>query len=388
MLSRRVPHLAEPNPWALRLAERRAAGVPLLDLTEANPTRVGLGGARAGDLAALAAAPGLEYRPDPRGSLAARRAVADYLRARGAAVGPEHVVLTASTSEGYAHAFRLLADPGECVLVPAPSYPLFEPLAAAEGVRVRPYPLAWDGRWSLDAGALEQAAAEPGARAVVVVQPNHPTGSCLDPDEIRVMERVCGSRGLAIVSDEVFVDFAWDPARRLPSLVGERSVLTLAMGGLSKTCGMPQMKAGWMVACGPPAARAAALRGLEWLADLFLSVSGPVDAALPRLLEARHDFQARVRARLAAAIATLRESLARRPELTWLAGEGGWTAVLRLPARRSGEAWALALLERDVVVHPGHFYDLEGEAYLVVSLIVEPAVLAEGLARLEALLDD
>jgi aspartate/methionine/tyrosine aminotransferase len=270
------------------------------------------------------------------------------------------------------------------VLVPAPSYPLFEPLASAEGVRAGTYRIAWDGRWHLDLGSLEASAAA-GARAVVVVQPNHPTGSCLTPAELAALEEVCARDGMALVSDEVFRDFAWGRPGPLPGLAGPRRVPTFVLGGLSKTCGMPQMKAGWIAVSGPPRARAEALRGLEWLADLFLTVSGPVQAALPRLLEARHAFRARVRARLAANLATLRTAVARRPEWTWLAGEGGWVAVLRLPGPRDDEAWALALLEAGVVVHPGHFYDLEGGAFAVISLIVEPADLAAGLDRIAAL---
>ncbi len=387
MLSRRVPHDHEPNAWARLLAERRAAGAPLLDLSEANPTAVGLGGAGLQELAALADPAALRYQPDPRGSLAARAAVSAYLAARGLQAPPEDIVLTASTSEGYAHLFRLLADPGERVLVPAPSYPLFAPLALAEGVEVRPYRVAWDGRWHVDLGALEAVAGAARARALVVVQPNHPTGSCLDAEERAAVVALAERHHLALVGDEVFGDFAWGDTP-LPSLVGEQRVPTFVMSGLSKVCGMPQMKAGWIVASGPERARGEALRGLEWLADLFLSVSGPVQAALPRLLESRQAFQARARARIATNLGALRALLVRRPVLTWLAGDGGWAAVLRLPGTRGEEEWTLELLRRDVVVHPGHFYDFEGEAYAVVSLIVEPGTFAAGLARLESLLDD
>ena len=391
MLSSRVPHDAPPNAWARRLAARRAAGAALLDLTETNPTRVGLGGADAAALQALAIPAAADYQPDPRGTRTAREAVVGYYRDRGLAVDADEVVLTASTSEAYAHLFRLLAEPGEAFLVPAPSYPLFEPLAQLEGVRLRPYRLAWDGGWHLDPGSLEEAMA-PGGRAMIVVQPNHPTGSCLSADELAQAEALCARQGMALISDEVFGDFPWAPAGApgrslapLPSLLGPRRVPTFVLSGLSKVCGMPQLKLGWIAVAGPKPGRAEALRGLEWIADLFLSVGTPVQVALPSLLAGRHAWQARVRERVAGNLARLRETVARRPALELLETAGGWVAVVRVPRWRGEEAWTLELLRRGVVVHPGHFYDFDQEAYLVMSLIVPGAVWAEGLGHIETL---
>lgn len=395
MLSRRVPHDATLNPWSRFLAERRAAGAALVDLTEANPTRVGLGGAGPDELAALAAPEAAHYEPDPRGACTARAAVAGYYRERGLEVDPEAIVLTAGTSEAYAHLFRLLADPGESFLVPAPSYPLFEPIAALEGVRLARYRLTWDGGWHLDLGSLEAAMGQ-GTRGMVLVQPNHPTGSCLAADELEAAERLCERHGVPIVSDEVFGDFPWSTRaaaprrgavrdRGLPSLLGERRVPTFVLSGLSKVCGMPQLKLAWVAVAGPAPARAEALRGLEWIADLFLSVATPVQAALPRLLAGRHPWQASVRERIAANLAQVRGAIARQPQLDLLGGAGGWVAVLRVPRRRSDEEWALELLRRGVMVHPGQFYDCEDEALLVVSLIVPPEAFARGLAAIEAL---
>lgn len=383
MLSRRLPHDLEPNAWARFLEECRAGGTRLLDLTETNPTRAGLGGAGAEELAALAQAGSARYEPDARGSRAARESVAGYYADRGAAVPPEHIVLTASTSESYAHLFRLLADPGGVFLVPSPSYPLFEPLAALEGVRLRPYRLAYDGDWHLDRHSLETAFAGD-VRGVIVVQPNHPTGSCLDAEERALLETLCERHGAAIVADEVFGDFP-RPGRDapLPSFAGGSRVPTFVLSGLSKVCGMPQMKLGWIAAGGPAAAREEALRGLEWIADLFLSVSTPVQVALPTLLAAREAFQRRLRARLAANLARLDALIARRPELQVLPAEGGWAAVLRVPRQRSEEEWALGLIARGVVVHPGHFYDIAGEGYLVLSLLPEPAVFDAAVGRIE-----
>jgi alanine-synthesizing transaminase len=385
MLSRRVPHDLEPTPWARLLAERKRSGEPILDLTEANPTHVGLGGAGEAELAALSDPAAARYDPDPRGSGAARRAVAGYYAARGLHVDPEHIVLTASTSEAYAHLFRLLTDPGEGFVAPAPGYPLFDPLAAAEGVSLGFYRLAHDGAWRLDRGSLERAF-ERGARGVIVVQPNHPTGSLLDAEEIGHIEALCERHGAAIVSDEVFGDYPLPPAAgTLPSLVSATRVPTFVLSGLSKVCGMPGMKLSWIVAAGPEGARVPSLAGLEWIADLFLSVSAPVQAALPRLLEARHAFQARVRARIAENLAALHAEIARTPALSWLPATGGWSAVLRVPRGRGEEDWALELLRRGVIVHPGHFYDFEGEAHLVLSLVVETADFAEGLRRIARL---
>lgn len=389
MLSRRLPALDDPNAWFERLAARRASGARLFDLAEANPTAVGLSGFGRDALAALAHDEAARYVPDARGAPAAREAIARDYAARGITVAPDHLVLTSGTSEAYAHLFRLLCDPGDQVLVPRPSYPLFEPIARLEGVRVAPYRLEWEGRWRLDRESLERAAAA-GGRAVVVVQPNHPTGSCLDGDERRFLDALCARHGLAIVSDEVFGDFPWPGSAEahLPSLLASAVVPTFALAGLSKWCGLPQLKLSWIAAAGPEPERAAALRGLEWIADLFLSVSSPVQLALPRLLAEGPPFRAALRARLAGNLERLRNLVARRPELELREAAGGWVAVLRMPGRRSDEEWALELLRRDVVVHPGHFYDFEEPWYLVLSLIVEEAVFTEGLDRLEATLDD
>lgn len=386
MLSRRIPAGPAPNAWSLALESARASGRPLLDLTESNPTRAGLS-PRDEDLFAALAGPGARrYDPDPRGGLAARAAVAAELSREGREVPPEDVLLTSGTSESYQLLFKLLANPGERVATPAPSYPLFEPLARAEGLAVEPWRLAWTGRWEMDPGSVDRALAA-GARALVVVQPNHPTGSCLATAELAALEARCASHGAALVSDEVFGGFPWPPAEGpLPGLLDAgREVPTFVLGGLSKSCGLPQVKVGWIVLGGPAPARDVARRGLEWLADLTLTVGGPAQAALPRLLAAGPAFRARVRARLADNLGALRALCARRPEIGLREAEGGWSAILRLPLARSGEDWAIALLGRGVIAHPGHFYDLEGEAFLVSSLIPEPAAFAEGLARIEDL---
>jgi aspartate/methionine/tyrosine aminotransferase len=377
---------------ARRLAELRAAGTELLDLTESNPTRTGLSAIGPAERAALEAAhaAALErpYEPDPRGLRAAREAVAGHYAARSLVADPEHIVLTTGTSESYAHLFRLLADPGDTVLVPAPSYPLFEPLATLEGVRVRRYALAYDGRWHVDLDSLEHGVAA-GAKAVIVVQPNHPTGSCLVDHELATLEELCVRHDAAVIADEVFGDFAWaGRGRGLPSLMGERRAQTFVLSGLSKVCGLPQLKLGWIWAGGPAAERDRSLGALEWIADLFLSVGTPVQLALPALLEGRHAFRRRTLERVIANCGVLLEVAARRPELSVLEPEGGWVACVRLPARRAEEEWTLALLDRGVIVHPGHFYDFQFGPVIVLSLIVQPGVFARGLEPLETLLGE
>ena len=395
MLSRRIPRLAEPNAWSRSLSARRGEGGPLLDLTEANPTAVGLAGDDAALRRALEAPETSRYDPDPRGLPAAREAIAAYLATRGAAVSPDSIVVTSGTSEAYAHLFRLLCDPGDEVLVPQPSYPLFEPIAALEGVALGGYPLVWEGRWRLDVEALEHAIGE-ATRAIVVVQPNHPTGSCLDAPERAALDAIAERRGLAVIADEVFGDYGWGrgmaaaatDAWRLPSLLAAPRALTFGLSGLSKVCGLPQHKLSWIAIAGPDTAVAEARSGLEWIADLFLSVATPVQRALPGLFDARAVFQSRVRERIASNRAALAGWIARRPEVETLAGDGGWVAVLRLPQRRTDEEWALAFMRENVIVHPGHFYDFAEPWFVVVSLIVEPERFIEGLARIGRTLEE
>jgi alanine-synthesizing transaminase len=373
-----------PNRLARLLAVKRSARRPILDLTQSNPTRAAL----AYDPSipgALAAPPVLDYDPAPAGSLLAREAVAAYYAARGFAVDSARILLTVSTSEAYAYLFKLLTNPGDEVLVPRPSYPLFEFLAAMESVTVRQYPLVYHGAWSID---LESLAREINhrTRAIVVVNPNNPTGSYLKRDELAALSALCRQRDLALISDEVFSDYAFSPdERRVPSVCGVDGCLAFAMSGLSKVAGLPQMKLGWIVAAGPGDRRRAALEKLEWIADTYLSVSSPVQCAAAGLLRAGYDVQQQIRARTQRNLDWLRASLA-GAALGVLDVEGGWYAIVRVPRVRSEEEWAVELLDRhDVLVQPGFFYDFDAEAFLVVSLLTEDGIFREGIARLFAL---
>ena len=376
VFSSRLQWDSQPNPLSILLAEKRRSGAAILDLTESNPTRAGLDYPGGELLAALADSRALLYDPDPRGLLAAREAVAQYYAQRGVPVAASRILLTASTSEAYSYLFKLLADPGDEILVPRPSYPLFDYLAAMESVQVVQYPLRYDGIWHIDFGALASAIT-PRTRAIVVVNPNNPTGSYLKRIEWERLQTF----GLPILSDEVFSDFAFAAdSTRLATHTGSSDVLTFSMSGLSKIAGLPQMKLGWIVAGGPN--HATALDGLEWIADTFLSVATPVQWALPRTLAASVTVQEQIRCRTRANLEHLLECAA-GTSCRCLPAEGGWYAVLEVPRIRTEEEWALCLLaESDVLVQPGFFYDFEAEAFLVLSLLTPPTTFAEGLRRI------
>ena len=383
VFSRRLPAEFSPNDWSRTLERRKQLGARVLDLTDQNPTRLGLGD-DPGVREALADAGGPGYDPVACGLPEAREAVAGYYAGRGLRVDPADLVLCSGTSEAYSQLFRMVCDPGDGVLAPAPGYPLFGPLAALDALELTSYPLMPDEHWRPDLAALE-AALDERTRVVITVQPNHPTGSCFDVGEAAALDALCARRGVAVISDEVFGDFLWgrEPVGARPSLLGEREAATFALQGLSKLCGLPQLKLSWIAIAGPDALRSRARESLEWIADAYLTVGTPVQRALPRLLESRHGFRERVLERVAANRAALDAALGTCGARA-LPGEGGWSAVVRLPQGVEAEALALAMLERDVVVHPGHFYDFDDDAHLVLSLIVAPAVMAGGAARLAA----
>jgi aspartate/methionine/tyrosine aminotransferase len=376
---------AGTNRLSVLLGEKRLRGCEVLDLTESNPTRAGLGYPAA--LTALSDERSLLYEPAPAGLIEAREAVAAYYAERGHTVAPEQILLTTGTSESYSFGFKLLADPGDEVLVPRPSYPLFEFLAGLESVRVKQYPLAYDGGWSMDVDAVAEAVTSR-TRAVVVVNPNNPTGSFLKRDEAGRLVELCARRELPLISDEVFSDYAFEPdPGRTTTLVDVDEGLTFCFSGLSKTAGLPQMKLGWIVVGGSPEERRRAVARLEWIADTYLSVSTPVQHAAARLLAAGRAVREQIGARTAGNLSTLRRALPAFPSCELLDVEGGWYATSRIPLTRSEEEWALALLDRaGVLVQPGFFYDFDSEAFLVLSLLTRPEVFREGVARMLSLL--
>jgi hypothetical protein len=377
---------AEHDETASAMDRARRDGLVRVDLSEANPTRCGLGG-DAALVSALGHARGAVYDPSPKGHAEARRAVAAYYAERGLTVDPEQVLLTASTSEAYGWLFKLLCDPGDAVLVPEPSYPLFELLARLEAVQLLPYPLRIEEDWRVDLDALERSVDER-TRALLLVHPNNPTGSLVRVDEATQLETIAERRGLSLVVDEVFGDYVW-PGRasgRLASFVGPRRALTFVLSGLSKVLALPQLKLGWMVVLGPQAERDEALRRLEVVADTYLSVGTPVQRALPELLAARADVQRRILDRVLGNARVLDEALsaaggvARR-----LPADAGWYAVIEVPRTENEDAWVLRLLAEDgLLVHPGWFFDMPRDGFLVISLLPEPepfAAAARALAE-------
>ena len=384
-LSRRLPPHAQPNAITLRMDALRAAGTPIVDLTESNPTQVGLHYPE-GFLAPLSAAGAETYAPEPLGLASARTAVATDGSRRGVTVDPARVVLSASSSESYSWLFKLLCDPGDRVLVPRPSYPLFEHLARLEAVEVDTYALDYHGRWEVDLHSVERGITA-ATRVVIAVSPNNPTGSYLSASEADSLIALTARHGVALVVDEVFADY---PLGRGAASVtdiacladGRSGALVATLGGLSKSAGLPQLKLGWMVLGGDADRVAEALAGLELIADSYLSVSTPVQVAAPALLEAGADVRRQIQERTAANLATLRAVAGRHPECDVLPVEGGWSSVVRVPATRSEEQLVLHLLEQEhVLVHPGYFFDFPSEAYLVVSLLPPPAVFRDAVER-------
>jgi aspartate/methionine/tyrosine aminotransferase len=384
MFSARTRWDLTANRLAALAEARRASGAAVIDLTQSNPTQAGL--PCPDDLLAPLSDPSaLRYEPSPFGLRDAREAVAGDYRRRGVEVEPEHILLTASSSEAYGFLFKLLCDPGDTILVPRPSYPLFEFLAGLESVAALPYPLRFDGEWHVDTAALARAAA-PRTRAIVAVNPNNPTGSYVKREEAARIREIAAAAGAALISDEVFADYALrDDPRRAACLAGPGPALVFCLGGLSKSCGLPQLKLGWIAASGPPAARDEALARLEVVADTYLSVGTPVQRALPRLLAWLPVLQAPIAARVAGNLDRLRRSTAPPCPVTLLEPEGGWYATLQVPATATEDEHVTRLLEEDgVLVHPGYFFDFPREAYLVVSLLPPPDDFAAGIDRVLA----
>lgn len=379
-LSRRTCWNVRTNRWSALRAERERRGDALLDLTSSNPTLVGLE-VPPEILQSLADPRAAVYEPHPLGIPSARQAIAAL---HGGGVDAERIVLTASTSEAYSFLFKLLTDPGDSVLIPRPGYPLFDFLGGLESVKLLDYALDREDDWSLDLDELESRGAE-NTRVVVLVNPGNPSGTYLKESEWGRLQELCRCRGWAVIADEVFSPYAMAPdPHRVECAAAQASVLTFSLGGLSKWAGLPQLKLGWIRVGGPEALVEKALRRLEVIADTYLSVSTPVQWALPRLLAAGADMQQSIRNRVQANRDLATAQTAGSP-CSLMPSEGGWSGVLHVPALQSSEEWALELLAHEgVLVHPGYFYDFPREAFLVLSLLPRQAVFAEGLRRVVA----
>lgn len=381
MFAKRTGWDLRTNRFTQTLEELRAGGRELRDLTVSNPTTCGLQYDGLAILASLQDPASLRYEPLAKGLPNARQAVSDYYHDKKIQLSSDDILLATSTSEAYSYLFRLLCEPGDEVLVPRPSYPLFEFLAQIQDVKLQPYSLVYDHGWQMDFHSLESARTER-TRAVLMVHPNNPTGSFVHDGERKRLNDFCVQHGLAIVSDEVFLDYSFTPDPPA-SFAANPSALTFTLSGISKVSGLPQMKAAWMVVSGPDVLKREALARLEVIADTYLSMSAPVQLALPTLLAQRHAFQSGLRKRLQANLGELDRQLAVQKTCHRLEVEGGWYATVRVPATGGDEDLAIALMrEQGVIVHPGHFFDFESEGFVILSLMTPGEDFREGSSRL------
>lgn len=387
MFSSRLHGDFEPNAITRAIGVLRERQVQLVDLTETNPTMVGLPYPPE-ILAPLADPRGTTYAPEPFGLLSARAAVAEEASRLGRLIEPDRLLLTSSSSEAYSLLFKLMCDAGDVVLVPRPSYPLFESLAGLEAVKAAPYRLEYQGRWEIDRASLLEALT-PRTRAVVVVTPNNPTGSMLRLGDREWLASLAAERNIAIISDEVFADYPLEPGPDASTFAGEMRALTFVLGGLSKSAGLPQVKFGWVSVSGPYQFVLPALTRLEVIADTYLSVSTSVQLAVPALLTVGREIRAAIQQRILHNLETLHRLVLPGSVVSLLPPEGGWSAVLRVPATESEEALVLRLLhDVNVLVHPGFFFDFSTEAYLVVSLLPDPVVFDEAMGRVLAAIEN
>ena len=381
MFSKRTDWKLTHNRFTETQHQLEKSGRAVLDLTVSNPTRVGVQHDER-IVQSLLNPKALDYDPHPKGMLSAREAVVNYYRDqyKGSDFDPESLILTTSTSEGYSYVFRLLCNPQEEILVPKPSYPLFEFLADLQDVKLVPYPLLYDHGWQIDFPSLNNAVTSK-TRAVVLVHPNNPTGSYVRQSEQNALNKFCNEHGLALIVDEVFLDYSHDAARR-PTFAANNAALTFTLSGLSKISALPQMKLAWIVTSGPAEQVHAAMQRLEVIADTYLSVNAPIQLATAVLLDQRRIVQSFLLTRLQVNLEEFDQQLSRQKLCVRLHVEGGWYAVLRVPVTQSDEDLAIAIMKNlSVLVHPGHFYDFASDGYLIVSLITEPKEFSEGIKR-------
>jgi alanine-synthesizing transaminase len=381
MFSTRTDWDLRPSPLFTLLQQKRSSGEKLLDLTESNPTKCGF----IHPSSKLAGPDSLQrsmlYEPDPKGLLSARRAISGWYKRQNISVNPDRIILASSTSEAYSFLFRLLCDVGDVVAVPKPSYPLFEYLARLNDVLCQEYRLAYDGEWHIDLSSVDETLSS-NAEALVLVHPNNPTGSFVKKEERnQILSR---ARGIPVIVDEVFSAFSFaNDERRADSFAGTESTLTFTLNGLSKLLGLPQMKLAWIVVSGPDGECAEAVQRLEVLADTYLSVGTAVQLALPQLLNDPEPMTQKILARTRSNFESLRMACGAGSPATVFQCEGAWNAILRLPEKRSDEEWALELLQRSgVLTHPGHLFDIETKSCVVVSLLPEFDLFAEGIRRI------
>jgi len=382
MFSDRIPSDLRHNRLAETLADLKRTNEPILDLTGSNPTRAGFSYAR--DLLTPLADPrGLVYAPEPLGLREARQAVAADFARRRIAVAEDQIALTASTSEAYSLLFKLLCGPGDEILIPRPSYPLFDYLSRLDAVRAVPYDLEYHAKWSVDVSSLERAFTGK-TRAVLLVSPNNPTGQFVDPAEMAAIASLCRAHDAAVISDEVFADYELaPPAAPSGLLLGTTDLVGFTLGGLSKSIGLPQAKLAWIVMSGPAHLVADARARLELASDTYLSVSTPIQLAAAELLERGTSVRQQIQTRVRDNYRTLHARAGEVPSCELLHAEGGWYGVLRVPSIVSEEDLVVTLLAEDhVLVHPGYFFDFPRESFLVVSLLPPAEQFSDGVSRI------
>lgn len=383
MFSSRTNWQRQRNQLAALVDNIRNRGDRFIDLTISNPTEAGIDYPAREIIRALSDDRILRYEPHPKGSITAREAVASYYARKNVALHPDHIILTASTSEAYAMVFKLLCDAGDEVLVPVPTYPLFEFLAQLNDVVATPYRLRYDGEWHIDVDLVRRSLSRR-TRAIIIINPHNPTGMFLKKAELEALSAIASSNGLALIVDEVFADYRFgnDPAR-VVSTADTTDVLSFTLNGISKLAGLPQMKLGWIAVSGPPEQEREALERLEIIADTYLSVNTPVQVALPVLFQHGENTRTSIARRVSGNMATLRRLVSPQSQCTVLNSEGGWYGIVRVPRTRTDEEWAIGLLKDvSVYVHPGYFFEFEDDNVLVLCLLAPPDQCEEGVKRI------
>jgi len=363
--------------------ELTARGIDIIDLTESNPTRCGFNFLSEDILSPLPDPQNLLYEPSSKGIREARKAISGYYKQRLSSINPEEIIITSGTSEAYAFLFRLLADPNQRVLIPMPSYPLLDYLADLNDVRLDRYPLAYRDAWHIDIARLEKMI-RPEHRAIVVIHPNNPTGNYVSAEEKERLNRLCQKHSLALIADEVFLDFKHpNNTNAFESFAGNEAVLTFTLSGISKLLGLPQMKLSWIACCGPKKQRKEAVSRLEIIADTYLSAGTPPQRALSKWLKSQNTIHEEITKRITENLTFLKKHLEQTGAAELLVSEGGWNAVVRLPEGQNDEAQAMAFLkENHVFVHPGYLFDFEEERAIVLSLLVPPDRFREAIGRI------
>lgn len=369
-----------PNQLTARLTEIEASGAQILDLTESNPTQVGLQYPTDIVLSSLTDPNNLSYHPSPLGQQEARETIAEYYDSKGIYVNSNQILVTSSTSEAYSMIFRLIANPGDHILMPRPSYPLFHFLASLNDIELASYALTYQKYWKIDFEDIRKSYKPKRTKGIVLVNPNNPTGSYIKKDELTKLNQFAEGNQLCIISDEVFSDFQWDKKiEGIPSLAGNQKALTFTLSGISKVLALPQMKLSWIVVNGPKGLIKQAFDRLEIISDTYLSANTPVQNALHHWMKLKDKMQKQILKRVSAN----RTFLSKHSSFEMLHAEGGWYAVLKLPKNKTEEEWALEFLEKDhVLVHPGYFYDFQSEAYAIVSLLTETAAFEEAITKI------